>query len=45
MKKRINKIIDLLKKDQPVYYVSTSNFTYKNGKNCKNVGRFYQIRY
>jgi 4-hydroxy-2-oxoheptanedioate aldolase len=32
MKKRINKIIDLLKKDQPVYYVSTSNFTYKNGK-------------
>ena len=32
MKKKINKIIDLLKKNQPVYYISTSDFTYKNGK-------------
>ena len=31
MKKRINKIIDLLEKNQPVYYISTSDFTYKNG--------------
>ena len=31
MKKRINKIIDLLRNDQPVYYTNTSEFTYKNG--------------
>ena len=29
---RINKIIDLIKIGQPVYYISTSEFTYKNGK-------------
>ena len=28
---RINKIIDLIKIRQPVYYVSTSDFSYKNG--------------
>ena len=30
--KRINKIIELLEKKQPVFYTSTSDFTYKNGK-------------
>ena len=29
---RINKIIDLIKIRQPVYYISTSDFSYKNGK-------------
>ena len=29
---RINKIIDLIKVRQPVYYISTSDFSYKNGK-------------
>ncbi|GAB6041589.1 HpcH/HpaI aldolase family protein [Endothiovibrio diazotrophicus] len=29
--KRINKIIELLERDQPVYYDSTSDFTYENG--------------
>jgi len=28
----INKVISLLKKNQPVYYINTSEFTYKNGK-------------
>ena len=32
IKKRINKIIDLLKSNQPVYYTSTSKFTFANGK-------------
>ena len=27
-----NKVISLLKKNQPVYYISTSEFSYKNGK-------------
>ncbi len=31
-RKRINKAIELLEQDQPVYYDSTSNFTYENGK-------------
>jgi 4-hydroxy-2-oxoheptanedioate aldolase len=31
-KKRINKAIDLLERGQPVYYDSTSCFTYENGK-------------
>lgn len=31
-KKRINKAIELLEQGQPVYYDSTSNFTYENGK-------------
>ncbi len=30
--KRINKIIDLIEKKQPVYYISTSDFSYSNGK-------------
>ena len=29
---RINKIIDLIKIKQPVYYISTSDFSYNNGK-------------
>lgn len=29
---RENKIIDLLSQDQPVYYVSTADFSYDNGK-------------
>jgi len=31
-KKKINRVIDLLLIDQPVYYTSTNNFTYENGK-------------
>ena len=29
--KRINKVIELLEQDQPVYYVSTSDFSFENG--------------
>ena len=29
---RINKVIDLLEQDQPVYYVQTDEFTYENGE-------------
>ena len=32
MNKRINKIIELLSINQPVFYESTEDFTYKNGK-------------
>ena len=28
----INKVVTLLKNNQPVYYISTSEFTYKNGR-------------
>ena len=31
-KKRINKIIDLLKINQPIYYESTDDFSFSNGK-------------
>ena len=31
-KKRINKIIDLLKINQPIYYRSTDDFSFSNGK-------------
>ena len=29
--KRVNKAIELLEKDQPVYYITTRDFTYENG--------------
>ena len=38
MKKRINKIIDLLKINQPIYYESTDDFSFSNGKKCLKLG-------
>jgi 4-hydroxy-2-oxoheptanedioate aldolase len=41
MTKRLNPLIDLLKQNQPVYYVSTSDLTYENGKNMASTWADY----
>ena len=49
MPKRVNRAIELLEQDQPVYYTGShtgANLTYEAGKEmAKNMGRLHQHRY
>ena len=39
MNKRINKVIDLLENNQPVYSTSAEELTYDAGKKCHKLGQ------